>query len=139
MKFVDANVFIYAMLEPKHKLSEQEIKLKKNAKIILKKIEEGEKAMISVVHVSEIVNVLSSLHSISLANEFLDYILSTPRLQIIEVEKKIYLLANELSKIIKIGINDCLAYALMRNNKITEIYSFDKDFDKVYDIKRVEK
>ena len=36
------------------------------------------------------------------------------------------------------GLSDAIAYLVMKKNEIGEIYSFDKDFDKLEGIKRVE-
>ena len=45
--------------------------------------------------------------------------------------------ASALSQVINLGFNDTVAYILMHENNIREIYSFDKDFDKLTEIKRI--
>ena len=52
MRFVDSNVFVHAILKPSRRLENHEAKIKKRAKSILKRIEEGEEAATTVVHVS---------------------------------------------------------------------------------------
>jgi len=37
----------------------------------------------------------------------------------------------------QVGLTDALAYASMKERGVTEIYSFDKDFDRFGDIARV--
>lgn len=137
MRFVDTNIFIYAFLKPKRRLSEQEIKIKKSSQEILRRVENGEKAAVSVIQISEIVNLLTAVGTLELAQSFLERIFSLPSLQIFTIEPEDYFLANELSKKLKAGINDCLTFLLMQRHKIKEVYSFDKDFDRFLGIKRV--
>ena len=35
MRFIDANVFLYALLKPRRKLSERELEVKEKARVIL--------------------------------------------------------------------------------------------------------
>ncbi len=138
VRFVDANVFIYAMLKTKRKLTADVVAIKSAAETIMGGIDRGDKKVAtSVVHLSEVANVVSTVAGIPKANAFLDYVYERGNIDVFEVDKNTYQLANELSKRIGIGVNDCLAYVLMRNNRIAEIYSFDKGFDKIQDISRV--
>jgi predicted nucleic acid-binding protein len=43
----------------------------------------------------------------------------------------------EDSRAYNIGVNDVLAFVLMKKEGISEVYSFDKDFDKLKSVKRV--
>lgn len=59
MKFLDANVFIYAYYKPRKELTEKEKQMKEQAKKIVTDISQGrEQAITTVVHLSEIVNIL---------------------------------------------------------------------------------
>jgi predicted nucleic acid-binding protein len=59
MRFLDANVFIYAYYKPKKQLNPKETQMKVKAKAIISNISQGKEAVLtSVVHVSEIVNLL---------------------------------------------------------------------------------
>ena len=59
MRFLDANIFIYAYYKPKKQLTEKEHQMKEHAKKIISNISKGkEDIMITVVHVSEVVNIL---------------------------------------------------------------------------------
>jgi len=60
LRFIDASVFLYAFLKPKRRVSEDVLELKENAKRILSRIEEGEEVVTTVVHLSEIANILES-------------------------------------------------------------------------------
>jgi predicted nucleic acid-binding protein len=37
----------------------------------------------------------------------------------------------------KIGLSDAIAYTTMKKSGVAEIYSFDKDFDRIDDIRRI--
>lgn len=37
----------------------------------------------------------------------------------------------------EVGLNDAIAWVIMMNNEVKEIYSFDRDFDKLKGVKRV--
>ena len=56
--FVDANVFVYEFLKPKRKLQPHEERIKLAAKKIIARINEGETTLTSVVHYSEVCNIL---------------------------------------------------------------------------------
>lgn len=138
MRFADANVFLYAFLKTERKLSEKDVKLKQASKSIIERVEKSEKVLTSVVHLSEISNILESMMS-SNALDIIESILMNENIEIVEVNKDMYATATELSKIYKVSLNDCIAIIIMKTNGINEIYSFDSDFDKIDGIKRVEK
>ena len=59
MKFLDANVFIYAYYKPKKQLTEKEQQMKTLSKKIISEVSLGkEEVMTTVVHVSEVANIL---------------------------------------------------------------------------------
>ena len=136
-RFVDANVFLYAYLKPKRRLKEHEVKLKENAKEIVKRINEGEVVFISTVHFSKIVNILEDNAPLDVALEVEESILLRENIKFIDVSKKDYLNAVEVAKKFKVGLNDALAYVVMKRIGIDEIYTFDKDFDRLPDVKRI--
>ncbi len=47
MRFIDSNVFLYAMIKPKKSVSEDILKKKEKAKQIILRIEKGEKVQLS--------------------------------------------------------------------------------------------
>ena len=53
---------------------------------------------------------------------------------ICEVSQGDYLRAIAVAEDYHVGVNDALAYALMKKEGIHAIYSFDKDFEKFNDI-----
>lgn len=139
MRFVDANVFLHAFLESTGKLTGSERTIKQSSKDIIRRIEKGERVVTSVIHLSEISNILESRSSNKIAREIIESILFNENVQITEVNKELYNISLEMAKIHDIGINDCVALTVMQANGIKEIYSFDADFDKIEGIKRVEK
>ncbi|MEM2971295.1 MAG: PIN domain-containing protein [Candidatus Bathyarchaeia archaeon] len=59
MKFLDANVFIYAYYKPKKQLSPLEKQMKEQAKKIINDVSKGkEEVLMTVVHLSEVANIL---------------------------------------------------------------------------------
>ena len=137
MRFVDVNVFIYAFLKPRRRLKEHEISLKNTAKDIVRRINDGEEVITSIVHVSEIANILEDLMPLDKALEVEEAILSKENIKIVSISRNDYIASIEIAKTFKIGLNDALAYTIMKSHEIKEIYTFDKDFKKLTDIKIV--
>ena len=137
IRFLDANVFIYAYYKPKRKLNEKEKKMKDKAKEIINRIMSGEKIITSVVHLSEAANILK--HALSLAdlNNIIFTLLSMQNIEVIDVTKDDYLRAVSIGQEFMLDPNDALAVTIMDSREINEIYSFDKNFDKIKWIKRV--
>jgi len=140
MKFLDANVFIYAYYKPKRKLTEREKRMKDEAKRIISDISEGkEEAVTTVVHLSEVVNILK--HGMP-PRELTDFVLSLyilDNLKIYGVSEAEYFAATDLAADLKMDPNDALAVDFMRRNGIEEVYSFDKDFEGKEGVKRLPK
>ncbi len=139
MRFVDANVFLYASIKPKSTATGKIKDIKEKSVEIVKKISGGEKVLTTTVHISEVSNVLESSMPSKLAQETIEKILFDENIEIAGVDKNIYASSLELAKILDISINDCVALVAMKSNGIKQIYSFDSDFDKVEGIERVEK
>jgi predicted nucleic acid-binding protein len=134
--FVDANVFVYALLKPKRKLQPHEQNIKNAAKKIVTRINEGEETVTSVVHFSEICNILEDHLPIQEACTIEKGLLLLDYITIKEVSDEHYLKALAIAEDQQIGANDALAYVLMKEAGMTKIYSFDKDFDEFKDIHR---
>ena len=137
MRFIDSNVFIHAFLKPRKRRDAHETEIKEGAKGIIAGLEEGEEAITTVVHVSEVANILESRISQEDTREVLEAITSLQSLSITGVTGEIYKAAIQESGLINLGVNDTLAYHTMKDREIDEIYSFDKHFDQLKDIKRV--
>ncbi len=140
MKFLDANVFIYAYYKPKKQLTEKEKQMKEQAKKIITDISQGkEQAITTVVHLSEMVNILKHGMPLEKLTEVIRGLLMMGNIKVQGVSKEAYFAANELGDDIKLEANDALAIDVMKSNNVTEIFTFDKDFDSVEGITRIPK
>ena len=128
MRFIDANVFIYAVLKPKRVLNERVQELKTASNEIFKKVNEGEKVITTVVHLSEVANVLEDATNLSFAISFLKDILLKKNVIVERVSDKEYMECVLLAEEKRVSINDALAYLLMKRRRIEHIYTFDKHF-----------
>lgn len=136
-KFIDASVFIYAYLKLKKTLTPELLKLKKNAQSIIKRINEGETATTSLIHISEIANILEARMPLKNSLEVLTDLMTIETLEISQPTVELYQSAVEEAKTANVGVNDALAYLIMNEKGITEIYSFDLDFDRIKGITRL--
>lgn len=138
MRFLDANVFIYAYYKPKRQLTQKERQMKDFAKKVISNISEGkERVLTTVVHLSEVVNILKYGMSTEELVELITGLFMLENVEIYGITKEVYFSAVELSRDLKIDPNDALAIDAMKTNNITEIYSFDEDFDKIEGITRL--
>jgi len=135
--FIDANVFIYAYLKPRRNLQPHEITIKESAKNIVLRVDKGENVVTTIVHFNELCNILEENLPFEEALTIEEEILLRDNITIHEVTVKDYLKALPLAKEKKMGINDTLAYIIMKEKGIKKIYSFDKGFDKFQDIQRI--
>jgi predicted nucleic acid-binding protein len=130
LKFLDANVFIYAYYKPKKQLTEKEKRMKEQAKKIISNVSEGkEDVMMTVVHVSEVVNILKHGLSQDQLTIIIRGLFMLDNVRIVDVSRDAYFAATELGEDLKLEANDALAVDVMRQNGINEIYSFDEHFD----------
>ena len=137
MTFIDASVFVYAYLKPKARLPSRLNESKKSAQAIIRRLEEGEEMITSLIHISEVSNILEARFTHTQSTEVVAALLSKKNLEIEEPSVQTYLTAIEESNIQGIGINDALAILMMRRKSINEIYSYDSDFDKIPEATRI--
>jgi predicted nucleic acid-binding protein len=135
--FLDANVFVYAFLKPKRKLQPHEEEIKEAAKKIVTRINAGEEVVTSVVHFSEVCNVLEDYLSLEEALAIEIDLLFRDNILIKTVTEEDYLKALATAEDHQVGANDAIAYVLMKESGLNRIYSFDKDFDGFKDIDRI--
>jgi predicted nucleic acid-binding protein len=135
--FVDTNVFVYALLKPTRKLQPHEINAKEAAKQIVSRINAGEEVICSVVHFSEICNIIEYYLPLEGALILEKGLLLRENIQICKVTPDDYLNAVSISEQHPVGLNDALAYVLMKKTAITKIYSFDKHFDCFPEVQRI--
>ena len=138
MKFLDANVFVYAYYKPKKQLTEKEHQMKEHAKTIISNISKGkEDIMMTVVHISEVANVLKDGMPQNQLTTIIRGLFMLDNVKILDVTKDAYFAATELGEDLKLEPNDALAVDVMHQNNIIEIYSFDEHFNQVEGITRL--
>jgi len=137
MKFVDASVFVHAFIQPKRELKPHEERIKRSARQIVKRIDAGEEVVISTVHLAEIANILEDFMPLNNALEIISSLVSKPSIVILNVTGRDCVKALLTAQTNAIGFSDAIAYVLMSDRNIQEIYSFDKDFENIKGIKRV--
>jgi len=137
MRFVDTNVFLYSILKPKRRLSRAEMERKERARKIFERINRGEEVVTSIVHISELSNILEDVVGLSYSIKIVRTLLSKRNIKFLPVTYEDYVLATIIAEEKKVSLNDALAYVLMKKNRLKEIYSFDTDFDRLPDIRRI--
>jgi len=128
MRFIDANVFIYAVLKPKTALPEAVLQKKNAAKEIFLRVNAGEPVTTTTVHLSEVANVAEDAAGISFAGDLLSAILTKPTINVEPVSADDYRESIRLARKSAISINDALAVLIMERQGIREIYTFDRHF-----------
>jgi len=138
MRFLDANIFIYAYYKPKKPLTEKEAAMKEQAKNIISSISQGkEDILTSVVHISEIVNILKNGLPRDMLTQTILGLFMLDNVKIVDVTKEGYFAAVEMGEDYTLEPNVALAVDLMRQDCVYEIYSFDEHFNKVEGITRL--
>jgi predicted nucleic acid-binding protein len=130
MRFVDANVFIYVLVKSPQKDYE-------TSKRILKRIENGEETATSLAIIQEVVDWLEYNNQKKEVRTFLTAINSYLTMNKLTITWSDLLTALDNTDEPKIDFVDALTLQTMQNNKINEIYSNDKDFDRVKWVKRI--
>jgi uncharacterized protein len=130
MRFVDANVFIYLIIQSPQK--DYEI-----SERILTRIEEGEETATSLPIIQEVIKWLEYNNRKKEIGDFLTAINSYLSMNKITTSWDNYLHSVEDMNKKQMSFVDSLTLQIMKENKITEIYSNDKDFDRVDWVKRI--
>ena len=136
-RFVDASVFVHAYIRPKRKLRPHERTLKAHARDIVTRINEGEETVTSTVHLSEVANVLEGWMSLADARTIQRGVCTRDTIRILPTAKPDVIEALALGSDTAVGTSDALAAVLMKREGLGEVYSFDKDFDRIPDIRRI--
>ena len=130
MRFVDANVFIYIIVQSPQK--DYEI-----SEGILKRIEKGEEVATSLPIIQEVIKWLEYNNRKKEIGNFLIAINSYLSMNKISTAWDNYLPSLEYVNKKQISFVDSLTLQIMKENKINEIYSNDKDFDRIDWVKRI--
>jgi predicted nucleic acid-binding protein len=130
VRFVDANVFLYTLIgSPKR---DYEI-----SRSILQRIEHGEDALTSLAVLQEVVDWLEYNGRKREVSLFVNAVNSYVSMRKVGNRWKDFPKAVSEAEDKALDIVDALTVQMMRREKIQEIYSNDKDFDRVDGIKRV--
>ena len=137
MRYLDANIFVYAYFkQKKEKLLSDKIKwCKQEAKRIIDEINKEENTYcISLIQLSEVVNLLKGVMSWKNLHDLLIGLISNKSIEVVEMSKLMYI--NAINRIMDFNIdsNDISAYLLMKEKNIKEIYTFDRDYEAFPDI-----
>lgn len=138
-RFVDASVFVHAYLRPKRALKAHERSLKSNARAIVARINNGERVVTSTVHLIEIANIVEDWMALADAQTIQRGLYTRDNIRILPVGPGELIEALSLESEVRVGTSDALAAVLMRRDGLSEIYSFDKDFDGFHDFQRLSK
>lgn len=130
MRFVDANVFIYVLV----KSPEKDYQISQR---ILRRIENGEEAATSLAVIQEVVDWLEYNNRKKEARSFLTAVNSYLTMNKLNTTWNDFLTALDDMDEHNIDFVDALTLQTMKKNKINEIYSNDKDFDRVKSIERI--
>jgi predicted nucleic acid-binding protein len=130
MRFVDANVFIYEILQSPKK--DYEISDK-----ILSRIENGEETATSLQVIQEVIKWFEYNNRQKEIESFLIALNSYLSLSKFSASWDSFVAAKEEMNKKQIGFVDSLTLQVMKKNEINEIYSNDKDFDRIEGIKRI--
>jgi hypothetical protein len=130
MRFVDANVFIYVLV----KSPEKDYQISQR---ILRRIENGEEAATSLAVIQEVVDWLEYNNGKKEARSFLTAANSYLTMNKLNTTWNDFLTALDDMDEHNIDFVDALTLQTMKKNKINEIYSNDKDFDRVKSIERI--
>lgn len=136
---MDSNVFLHAFLKPRRELTQKELKIKREAQAIVKRIEGGEEVAMSTAHLSEIVNVIETSLGLEKSLGFLAWVVTMDNIEVYSVCLGHYETSLPLAKENEISANDALAFLFMRSYGLKEIYSFDKHFNQLKEIVRLPK
>jgi hypothetical protein len=134
---MDSSTFLYAYVRPRRRPPPEVEDNKRRAQGIIRRVQGGELVTTTVVHVSEIANILEARAPLEDARSIIMDILNMDTIRVTAVDSTRYTRAVQVAETHGVGTNDALAYVAMVENGVSEIYSFDKHFDALPGITRL--
>ena len=134
MKFLDANVILRYLTRDDPKKAE-------NCYELFQKVKRGEIELTTCeAIIAEVVYVLSSHSLYNLPqDEICSLLLPIINLYGLKIpQKRLYIRALDIYASKNIDFEDALSFAHMEKRQIKEIYSYDSDFDKLEELRRLE-
>lgn len=134
MRFVDTNIFL------RYLTNDDPIKAQKCFHLFQRANRQETVLTTSEAVIAEVVYLLSSRRVYNLTRKEvvarLRPLLHLPGLKLLY--RSVFLRALELYASYPIDFEDCLSTAHMERQKVTDIYSYDQDFDQMAGVKRLE-
>lgn len=130
MRFIDANVFIYILTASPRTSFE-------TSRRILKRIEAGEETITSTAVLQEVVDWLEYNGRRQEVKAFLTAVNSYVSMRKSVASWEDMLLALDYMEAENVDYVDALTLQMMKKNSVDEIYSNDRDFDRVAWVKRI--
>jgi len=132
--YVDSNVFVYPVIYNLQVVDEA-----KKSKDLLLEIALGKvEAYTATVTWDEVAWVVRKVFGFEFSAEESKKFLSFPNLRLLGVKKSTVFRAQELVEKYRMRPRDAIHAAVALENKITTIVSYDKDFDEMKEIRRIE-
>jgi len=132
--YVDSNIFLYPIIYDVNTVAEA-----KRSKDFLLKIAKGDvEACTAIITWDEIVWVVRKIFGLKPSIDQGRKFLSFPNLKLLGVRKGVVLKAQELIENYSLKPRDAFHAATAIENRATTIISYDKDFDKIKEVKRSE-
>ena len=131
--YVDSNIFLYPAI---YKL--ETVEEARESKEFLLKISEGSiEACTATITWDEVVWVVRKIFGLKPSVELGRMLLEFPNLKFLNVKRSVVLRAQSLMEKYKIKPRDAIHAATALENGIETIVSYDRDFDKLEEIKRL--
>ncbi|RZD14772.1 MAG: type II toxin-antitoxin system VapC family toxin [Candidatus Acidulodesulfobacterium ferriphilum] len=132
MRFADTNIFL-------RYLTNDDAEKAKKVFFLLKRVEEGkEKIITSPLVIFELIFTLEKFYKVP-RKDIKEMAAAIINLEGLAVEfKDVFIFALKLFAEKNISFADAFNASIMKLNNMTEIYSYDTDFDKIEKIKRIE-
>jgi predicted nucleic acid-binding protein len=137
LRFLDSSTFLYAYIRPRRRPPPEVEDDKRRAQAIIRRVQGGELVTTTVVHVSEIANILEARAPLEDVRSIVLDILNMDTIRVTAVDSARYARAVQVAETHGVVINDALAYVTMVDNDVSEIYSFDRHFDVLPGITRL--
>jgi len=127
-RFLDLSVFLHAYLKPRRPLTGREVAVKAAAQEVLRRVEEGEPVFTTVVHLSEVANVVESRVGLQASLGLVARLLSLESVEVLPVSRDDYEEALSVAQRFSVSLNDAVAYVKMLEIGASEVYTFDRHF-----------
>lgn len=130
MRFVDANLFLYVLVKSPKEAYE-------TSKRILERIEDGEEAFTNTAVIQEVVDWLENNNRKKEVGSFIKAVNSCLTMNKVDTAWHDMLAALDDTEKHDIAFVDALALQTMKKNNTREIYSNDRDFDRIDWVERI--